>query len=90
MSVMPDTTTPQDGPVYTPEYLKGGALGKPFVTDIDTDSPDSGHKEMSTESLALQYQKSNPSYWQNVMNGELIYLSSPANFNPPPAQSVMF
>nr|XP_022321424.1 carboxyl-terminal PDZ ligand of neuronal nitric oxide synthase protein-like [Crassostrea virginica]XP_022321426.1 carboxyl-terminal PDZ ligand of neuronal nitric oxide synthase protein-like [Crassostrea virginica] len=82
MSVMPDPTTPQVGPVYTPEYFKGGAFEKPFVTDFDTDSPDSGHKEMSTESLALQYQKSNTSYWQNVMNGELISLNSPANFTP--------
>ena len=40
---------------------------------VYTDSPNSGHKEMSTESLALQYQKSNMSYWQNVLNGELIF-----------------
>ncbi|XP_078323262.1 uncharacterized protein LOC144622466 [Crassostrea virginica] len=82
MSVTPDPTTPQVGPVYTPEYFKGGAFEKPFLTDFDTDSPDSGHKEMSTESLALPYQKFNTSYWQNVMNGELISLSSPANFTP--------
>ena len=82
MSVTPDPTTPQVGSVYTTEYFKGGAFDKPFVTDFDTDSPDSGQKEMSTESLALQYQKSNTSYWQNVMNGELISLSSPANFTP--------
>ena len=75
ISVTPDPTTPQVGPVYTPEYFKGGAFNKPFVTDFDTDSTDSGHKEMSTESLALQYQKSNTSYWQNVMNDEL-------NFTP--------
>ena len=30
----------------------------------------------------LQYQKSNTYFWQNVMNGELISLSSPANFTP--------
>lgn len=82
MPVLPDPTTPQAGPVYTPEYFKGNAFEKPFVTDFDTDSPDSGHKEMSTESLALQYQNSNTSYWQNVLNGELISLSSPSSFAP--------
>lgn len=80
MPVLPDPTTPQAGPVYTPEYFKGNAFEKPFVTDFDTDSPDSGHKEMSTESLAVQYH--NTSYWQNVMNGELISLSSPSSFAP--------
>ena len=82
MSLTPDPTTPQVGPVYTPEYFKGGAFERPFVTDFDTDSPQSGHKEMSTESLALQYQKPNTSSWQNVMSGELISLSSPANLTP--------
>lgn len=82
MPVLPDPTTPQAGPVYTPEYFKGNAFEKPFVTDFDTDSPDSGHKEMSTESLAVQYQNSNTSYWQNVLNGELISLSSPSSFVP--------
>lgn len=82
MPVLPDPTTPQAGPVYTPEYFKGNAFEKPFVTDFDTDSPDSGHKEMSTESLAVQYQNSNTSYWQNVLNGELISLSSPSSFAP--------
>lgn len=82
MPVLPDPTTPQAGPVYTPEYFKGNAFEKPFVTDFDTDSPDSGHKEMSTESLVVQYQNSNTSYWQNVLNGELISLSSPSSFAP--------
>lgn len=82
MPVLPDPTTPQAGPVYTPEYFKGNAFEKPFVTDFDTDSPDSGHKEMSTESLAVQYQNSNTSYWQNVLNGKLISLSSPSSFAP--------
>lgn len=82
MPVLPEPTTPQAGPVYTPEYFKGNAFEKPFVTDFDTDSPDSGHKEMSTESLAVQYQNSNTSYWQNVLNGELISLSSPSSFAP--------
>ncbi|XP_062593117.1 carboxyl-terminal PDZ ligand of neuronal nitric oxide synthase protein-like [Saccostrea cucullata] len=81
MSVLPDPTTPQVGPVYTPEYFKGNAFEKTFVTDFDTDSPDSGHKEMSTENL-VQFQKSNTSYWQNVLNGELISLSSPTDFAP--------
>ena len=62
MSLMTDQITPQVDPVYTLEYRKGGAFEKPFMTDFDTDSPDSGHKEMSTESLTLQYQKSNTFY----------------------------
>ena len=64
MSLMTDPITPQVDPVYTLEYRKGGAFEKPFMTDFDTDFPDSGHKEnqMSTESLTLQYQKSNTSY----------------------------
>ena len=62
--------------------LKKSNCKIPNLISFKTDSPDSGHEEMSTESLALQYQKSNTSYWQNVMNGELISLSSPANFTP--------
>jgi hypothetical protein len=80
MPVLPDPTTPQVGPVYTPEYFKGNAMEKNFVADFDTDSPDSGHKEMSSESLSLQFQKSTTSYWQNVVNGELISLSTPTDF----------
>ena len=62
--------------------LKKSNCKIPNLISFKTDSPDSGHEEMSTESLALQYQKSNTSYWQNVMNGELISLSSAANFTP--------
>ncbi|XP_048777066.2 carboxyl-terminal PDZ ligand of neuronal nitric oxide synthase protein-like isoform X2 [Ostrea edulis] len=80
MPVLPDPTTPQAGPVYTPEYFKGNAFEKNFVADFETDSPDSGHKEMSSESLSLQFQKSNTPYWHNILNGELISLSAPTDF----------
>ncbi|KAL5011588.1 hypothetical protein ScPMuIL_010139 [Solemya velum] len=71
--MLPDPTTPQCGPVYMPELsdLEGSYLGNVtemslftnMKADVDTDSPDSGHKEMSSESLALNLVHSDSAYW---------------------------
>lgn len=62
-SPVPDATTPQCGPVFMPRTLMQDSSGiiSPDLCMIgggnkalfDTDSPDSGHREMSTDSLAL-------------------------------------
>ncbi|GAB1600294.1 uncharacterized protein DDB_G0280205-like [Argonauta hians] len=60
--VLPDPTTPQSGPVYLPEFrdiesaylnsVPETALFENTKTEQDTDSPDSGHREMSSDSLS--------------------------------------
>lgn len=83
-AILPDPTTPQAGPVYTPDqqdhdssYMGSMTDSSSFVrtnkSDFDTDSPDSGHKEMSTENLS----KPDTAYWQHVMHGQPVSYSSP-------------
>ncbi|XP_064648878.1 capon-like protein isoform X3 [Lineus longissimus] len=62
--VLPDPTTPQSGPVIMPEYRDIEASNMTAIPEQTmfensnikaetTDSPDSGHKEMSSDSLSL-------------------------------------
>ena len=64
---MPDCTTPQCGPVFIPEselqafYGSGTYMIENNKTLLDTDSPDSGHREMSSDSLSAALQ--NCQHW---------------------------
>lgn len=73
--VLPDPTTPQSGPVYTPAFreientylnaVPENALFENTKTEQDTDSPDSGHKEMSSDSLSCNLTNNSDSKgWQ--------------------------
>lgn len=73
--VLPDPTTPQSGPVYLPDFrdmentylnsVPENALFENTKTEQDTDSPDSGHKEMSSDSLSCNLTNSSDSKcWQ--------------------------
>ncbi|XP_069119482.1 capon-like protein isoform X2 [Argopecten irradians] len=86
-ALLPDPTTPQAGPVFTPDqqdldssYMGSMTDSSSFIrnnkSDFDTDSPDSGHKEMSTENLS----KPESAYWQHVMHGQSLSYSSPDGF----------
>ncbi|XP_033760289.1 carboxyl-terminal PDZ ligand of neuronal nitric oxide synthase protein-like [Pecten maximus] len=86
-ALLPDPTTPQVGPVFTPDqqdldssYMGSMTDSSSFIrnnkSDFDTDSPDSGHKEMSTENLS----KPESAYWQHVMHGQPMSYSSPDGF----------
>lgn len=65
---MPDITTPQSGPVFLPksllahsdDMLTSGEHMKPL---FDVDSPDSGHREMSSDSLSLSLHQSDFPLW---------------------------
>lgn len=62
---MPDATTPQCGPVFIPRTILQDRSGKALLSPdlclpqseskplFETDSPDSGHREMSSDNLAL-------------------------------------
>lgn len=66
---VPDATTPQCGPVFLPKSL----LASPEDSQLcmiedskpvfDTDSPDSGHREMSSDSLSLCIQQADYPFW---------------------------
>ncbi|KAK3088452.1 hypothetical protein FSP39_019383 [Pinctada imbricata] len=85
--VLPDPTTPQAGPIYTPDtaeldlqaaYLTaGGVTVHNKNNDFDTDSPDSGHREMSNESLSIHMKQNEAAYWQNILKGLPVTISSP-------------
>ncbi|KAK3593733.1 hypothetical protein CHS0354_013631 [Potamilus streckersoni] len=73
MPVLPDPTTPQCGPVYLPRLMAidrdGSFLLSPdsmpvgSLKTFETDSPDSGHREMSAENLAQNLVSNNGAYW---------------------------
>ncbi|XP_021349741.1 rho GTPase-activating protein gacZ-like isoform X2 [Mizuhopecten yessoensis] len=86
-SMLPDPTTPQVGPIFTPDqqdldssYMGSMTDSSSFIrhnkSDFDTDSPDSGHKEMSTENLS----KPDSAYWQHIIHGQPVSYSSPDGF----------
>ncbi|KAH3801071.1 hypothetical protein DPMN_154715 [Dreissena polymorpha] len=59
---IPDATTPQCGPVFLPRGAihdcegltsPGPCMVENSKSPLDTDSPDSGHREMSSDRLAL-------------------------------------
>ena len=64
---LPDCTTPQCGPVFIPEsellafYGSGTYTIENNKSLLDTDSPDSGHREMSSDSLSAALQ--NCQHW---------------------------
>ncbi|XP_064616307.1 LOW QUALITY PROTEIN: carboxyl-terminal PDZ ligand of neuronal nitric oxide synthase protein-like [Liolophura sinensis] len=69
--VLPDPTTPQSGPVYLPEIFRTAPCFENTKTDLDTDSPDSGHKEMSSDSLSCNLAQNENLSWHSttVNNG---------------------
>ncbi|XP_060552353.1 carboxyl-terminal PDZ ligand of neuronal nitric oxide synthase protein-like isoform X2 [Ruditapes philippinarum] len=70
-SSLPDMTTPQSGPVFLPRSLLPDNMitsQELCLTDdkkplFDTDSPDSGHREMSSDSLSLALQQAEFPFW---------------------------
>lgn len=87
--MLPDPTTPQCGPVYMPELadVEGSYFGNMtdmslftnMKTDVDTDSPDSGHKEMSSESLALNLIHSDNAYWPSSLSHPALHNERPGS-----------
>lgn len=88
VSWFPDPTTPQSGAVYTPDgndfdfdntfvpNSPNSAYNKNIKME-DTDSPDSGHKEMSSENLSLHTNRGvDPMYWPSILRGQ-VSVSSP-------------
>lgn len=88
VSWFPDPTTPQSGAVYTPDG-NDFDFDTTFVTKSpnsaynnnikldDTDSPDSGHKEMSSENLTLHTNRGvDPMFWPGILRGQ-VSVSSP-------------
>ncbi|CAL1547322.1 unnamed protein product, partial [Lymnaea stagnalis] len=74
---LPDATTPRPAPVYLPDmrpsnhYLDHGVVGgastfaNTKAAGLDADSPDSGHKEMSSESLSYSLSNGDGNGWLN-------------------------
>ncbi|XP_052222541.1 carboxyl-terminal PDZ ligand of neuronal nitric oxide synthase protein-like isoform X2 [Dreissena polymorpha] len=69
---IPDTTTPQCGPVFLPRgaiHDSEGLISPDLCmmenskSPLDTDSPDSGHREMSNDSLALALHEAEFPFW---------------------------
>ncbi|XP_067661699.1 carboxyl-terminal PDZ ligand of neuronal nitric oxide synthase protein-like [Haliotis asinina] len=71
--MLPDPTTPRPGPVYIPEFrevdnsyisnVSDNALFENTKAGLDTDSPDSGHREMSSESLSYNLTHTESNGW---------------------------
>ncbi|KAL4219510.1 Carboxyl-terminal PDZ ligand of neuronal nitric oxide synthase protein [Mactra antiquata] len=73
-TAIPDATTPQCGPVFLPRTLLSLTDDKSIVREdfclmeksksqLDADSPDSGHREMSSDSLSLTLQQTEFPIW---------------------------
>ncbi|XP_052787794.1 carboxyl-terminal PDZ ligand of neuronal nitric oxide synthase protein-like [Mya arenaria] len=81
-SCMPDATTPQCGPVYLPRGVafdpEGIASPDYSLTEhdklmFDTDSPDSGHREMSNESLGASFSPPDFPFWAMTADERMKY-----------------
>ncbi|XP_045201131.1 carboxyl-terminal PDZ ligand of neuronal nitric oxide synthase protein-like isoform X2 [Mercenaria mercenaria] len=80
---VPDMTTPQSGPVYLPRTLLPHSDHMLTTQDLcltedkkslfDTDSPDSGHREMSSDSLSLTLQQADFPFWAMSHDDRLKY-----------------
>ncbi|XP_055896425.1 mucin-6-like isoform X3 [Biomphalaria glabrata] len=74
---LPDATTPRPAPVYLPDlrpsnhFIDGEIMGgastftNTKAAGLDADSPDSGHKEMSSESLSYSLSNGDVNGWLN-------------------------
>lgn len=74
---MPDPTTPRSAPVYMPDFQDAGensylnavsnnaTYENTKAASLDTESPDSGHKEMSSESLSFSMAHSDTNGWSS-------------------------
>lgn len=89
---MPDSTTPLSGPMYSPDHdssFVGSMTDSSYVcskaTDFETDSPDSGHKEMTSDGLSLSLVKADGMYWQQLAPNQGVAYSSPENYIVDPA-----
>ncbi|XP_023932421.1 carboxyl-terminal PDZ ligand of neuronal nitric oxide synthase protein-like [Lingula anatina] len=86
---LPDVNTPQPPPVYIPEfpdidssypaYVPENGLFENRKTDVAyTDSPDSGHREMSSDSLMYNFSQADANAWHRKQQ------NTPANQNKNP------
>ncbi|KAK7504521.1 hypothetical protein BaRGS_00004387 [Batillaria attramentaria] len=78
--VLPDPTTPRSAPVYMPDfrdvgdnsYLSAVSNNATYentkAASLDADSPDSGHKEMSSDSLAFTSGHADTNGWSHNLN----------------------
>jgi hypothetical protein len=102
--VLPDPTTPQSGPVIMPEFRDIEASNMTAIPEQTmfensnikaetTDSPDSGHKEMSSDSLAFscnQQDNTNTTKnedfgpWHRMSNGHEFFLDNNNPFSMAP------
>ena len=77
---MPDPTTPRSAPVYLPDFRDVGdnsylsavrdnaTYENTKAASLDADSPDSGHKEMSSDSLSYSVGHSDSNGWSHNLN----------------------
>ncbi|ESP04810.1 hypothetical protein LOTGIDRAFT_156033 [Lottia gigantea] len=91
---LPDPTTPRCGPVHLPSmrdmdnsYLTSISNSSTFENTkaaLEADSPDSGHREMSSESLSFNLSNSDSSGWNPAYNpgNDGVVLRRNINANP--------
>lgn len=77
---LPDPTTPRPAPVYLPDFRDGGDNGylsavrdnamyeNTEAASLDAESPDSGHKEMSCDSLSFNVGHADSNGWSHNLN----------------------
>lgn len=99
--LLPDPTTPSSGHVLLPSYMTNDKSQLPDIPDEglfenvntkteQTDSPDSGHKEMSSDSLSVsmtQSESSTTASWYNP-SGPVSPNNNSGSTNPPRSRSV--
>ncbi|XP_025111958.1 carboxyl-terminal PDZ ligand of neuronal nitric oxide synthase protein-like isoform X2 [Pomacea canaliculata] len=78
--VLPDPTTPRSAPVYMPDfrdaednsYLNAVTNNATYentkAASLDAESPDSGHKEMSSDSLSFSLAHADTNGWSHNLN----------------------
>ncbi|XP_070176488.1 dystrophin-like protein 1 isoform X2 [Littorina saxatilis] len=78
--MLPDATTPRSAPVYLPDFRDMGdnsylsavrdnaTYENTKAASLDADSPDSGHKEMSSDSLSYNAGYSDSNGWSHNLN----------------------
>ncbi|XP_041368540.1 carboxyl-terminal PDZ ligand of neuronal nitric oxide synthase protein-like isoform X2 [Gigantopelta aegis] len=89
--ILPDPSTPRPGPVYLPEFrevdssylqsVSDNAMFENTKASLDTESPDSGHREMSCDSLSYNLTQAESNGWC-ASYGNAVASSTPCNGNP--------
>ena len=77
--ILPDPSTPRPGPVYLPEFrevdssylqtVSDNAMFENTKASLDTESPDSGHREMSCDSLSYNLTQAESNGWSGGGGG---------------------